>query len=146
MPEIFHDLKLRFHETLGFEATAKVSFSFALQSAERLFDIEARLVTGKDTPADLYSAMISSSQLLQWHEQVRQGITDPSSDAVMYSKPTLPQIEAALEKDNLSYERIRSLVTNQYVQNPPLGARRAIEIFFELREKYADVPLFDDRG
>ncbi|HHT9138869.1 MAG TPA: hypothetical protein ACFYEK_16700 [Candidatus Wunengus sp. YC60] len=133
------EMQKTFEEMAGFRANAEITEDGALESADKIVDLQGKLILKTTSPIDLFSATIATSQLIQWYDQ-RQRKASKTGSTVEYVE-ILAGVKEKFSRGNMDEKAIKRLTARQYVADPKLGATKAMDTLQQLRSLYPDASL-----
>lgn len=134
------EMKQSFKSMVGFRAPAEISIQGAMGSAAHIIELDEKLLLHREEPTDFFIAAVSTSQLLNWCEQLQRQYTTGERHTVEDTE-TLVKIREKLMAGNLPTGEIKRLTKLMYVADPYLGAAKGIETLLALRARFPDVGL-----
>ena len=137
------ELTNSFEEMVGKRSSAVISEEGAKRSAGIVINIDEKFIQRADSPIDIFSIVLATSQLLKWCDQENKEVSS-GNKRVAGNPVRKSEILDAFEKGDLTKEQIKSLNQELYVVDPLMGATKAMLLLNALHSKYPDVSLKQD--
>jgi hypothetical protein len=136
----FVNLRFELRHVLGFVANAEITYTGAVQAARVVVELDDKIREHATHPADLFRAVIATSQLVRRWGQLRQDYMAGSIRTVIDADIYI-EAQEELARGNLPEEEAMRLTAIAYVANPCMGANSAMDVLSKLQAMYSDIHL-----